>query len=850
MDQLHELCSKHEMTLNTIMEYVWGMVLHVYNNHSDAIFGKVVSGRNHGDVADLVGLFINTIPVRVKADDTMTVLEVLQALQKQAADSAVHDYCSLAEIQQQSSLRGNLLQSTLIFENYAGKEDLNEIGEKLHIKSLQTEEEIFNELRVVVVLDDKAGTMSIQIMYDGNLYAESRMQTVVSTLQYILTSLPEHINTKVSECPLMSDSDKAVVIERSKGKDMPFDYSKTYLDYFVAKAHEVPENLAVDDDTRQLTYAELDHQSDLVAHQLIAMGVRKQNFIGVMIERSVDFPVCVFGIHKAGAAYLPLDLEYPNERLSYMLSDSEAPLVITTHQVLQEKLQLGGFERLQTLLDQGKVLFVDDIDRNASCEPVNLCTPDCYTYIIYTSGSTGKPKGVVLHHLGLMSYILSTTEENGLTAADRISSHRSFSFDSHIEDLYAILLLGGSLHIMPSAIRKDLQAVYDFVVRHRITGGGYTTSIAALLANNFDMPVRYISAIGEKLAGVVSGDAQILNYYGPTECTDHISMFPMQKGVEYSDIPIGHVVANSWCFIVDRYGRLVPHGAIGELCIAGIQVGVGYWHLPEQTAKVFGDCPFVQKNINGTKVRMYHTGDLARYDDDGQLVCLGRMDGQVKVRGYRVELGEIESVAMSTDGLHEVAAAVKVLNGTAMIVLYYTVTSDSVTEADITKVVEDSALADYLYPSVYMKLDEMPRLPNGKINRKALPEPVVKDEEYIAPATETEEKLSAGIQEMLRMEKISVTANLLTLGLTSLHAMRVSMAASQGMNAKVTVADIMRMPTIRQIAELVEKAKKSTPGSNALFKKRETGDDHDAAPQSGNPLAAKTNPLKKNPLKK
>ena len=850
MGQLQELCSKHEVTMNTIMEYVWGMVLQVYNNHSDAIFGKVVSGRNHGDVADLVGLFINTIPVRITTDDAMTVLDVLHAIQQQAADSAVYDYCSLAEIQQQSSLRGNLLQSTLIFENYAGKEDIDEIGERLHIKSLQTDEEIFNELRLVVLLDDKAATMKISMMYDGNLYAASRMQTVISTLHHLLTTLPDFVNTKVSACPLMSDANLAEVIQRSKGKDMPFDESKTYLDYFVAKAHEVPENLAVDDDTRQLTYADLDHRSDLVAHKLVAMGVRKQNFIGVMIERSVDFPVCVFGIHKAGAAYLPLDLEYPNERLSYMLSDSEAPLVITTHQVLEEKMKLGGFERLQTLLDRGMVLFVDDIDWNENCEPINLCTPDCYTYIIYTSGSTGRPKGVVLHHLGLMSYILSTTEENQLTAADRISSHRSFSFDSHIEDLYAILLLGGSLHIMPSAIRKDLPSVYDFVVRHRITGGGYTTSIAALLVNNFDMPVRYISAIGEKLAGVVSGNAQILNYYGPTECTDHISMFPMQKGVEYADIPIGHVVANSWCFIVDRYGRLVPHGAVGELCIAGIQVGVGYWHLPEQTAKVFGDCPFVQKNIDGTTVRMYHTGDLARYDDEGQLVCLGRMDGQVKVRGYRVELGEIESVAMATDGLHEVAAAVKVLNGTAMIVLYYTVTNNTVTEADITKVVEDSALADYMYPSVYMQLDEMPRLPNGKINRKALPEPTVKDEEYMAPATPTEEKLATGIQEMLKMERISVTANLLTLGLTSLHAMRVAMAASQGMNAKVTVADIMRTPTIRQIAQLVEQHQKPAAGGNALFHKRTTDASPDAPAKSGNLLTAKTNPLKKNPLKK
>ena len=842
MQQLQELCSKYEVTLNTIMEYVWGTTLHVFNNNTDAVFGKVVSGRNHGDVSDLVGLFINTIPVRVKTDETMTVLDALRSLQQQAADSATHDYCSLAEIQQQSSLRGNLLQSTLIFENYAGKENMNAMGSTQNIKSLQTDEEIFNELRLVVLLDDE-GTMCINMMYDGNLYSEHRMQSVIATMQHLLTSLPVAINTKVTECAIMSEEDKAAVVKLSQGKDMPFDYSKTYLDHFIAKAAEVPDNLAVDDDSRQLTYAELDHRSNLVAHKLISMGVAKQNFIGLMIERSVDFPTCVFGIHKAAAAYLPLDLEYPNERLSYMLENSEAPIVISTHDVFEAKRNMGGFEMLQTMLDNGKVLFVDDIDWTEDCAPINLCTPDCYTYIIYTSGSTGKPKGVVLHHLGLMSYILSTTEENKLTADDRISSHRSFSFDSHIEDLYAILLLGGSLHIMPSAIRKDLQAVYDFVVRHKITGGGYTTSIAALLVNNFDMPVRYVSAIGEKLTGVVSRDAQILNYYGPTECTDHISMFPMEKDKEYTDIPIGHVVANSWCFIVDNYGRLVPDGAIGELCIAGIQVGVGYWHLPEQTAKVYGDCPFVEKNINGTKVRMYHTGDLARYNDKHQLECLGRMDGQVKVRGYRIELGEIESVAKTTDGLGEVVAAVKVVNGTAMIVLYYTVADASVAEADIVKVIEGSALADYMYPSVYMKLDDMPRLPNGKINRKALPEPVVAAEEYIAPQTEIEQKLADGIQEMLRIEKISVTSNLLSLGLTSLLAMRLAMAITQGMNVKISVGDIMKMPTIRQIAAHVEKNKQDAPKGNALFNKRNDDGGSPEKPKAGNPLAPKANPL-------
>ncbi|MDO5446156.1 MAG: amino acid adenylation domain-containing protein [Prevotellaceae bacterium] len=858
MQQLHDICSRHQITLNTIMEYVWGTTLHIFNNNSDAIFGKVVSGRNHGDVADLVGLFINTIPVRVRTEDNTTVLSALQSLQQQAADSAAHDYCSLAEIQQQSSLRSNLLQSTLIFENYAGKDTVNAIGEKMNIRPLQNDEEIFNELRLVIALDDANMSMSINMMYDGNLYSDRRMQTVMQTMQHLLTSLPSAIDSKVAETSLMSEADKAEVIRLSKGKDMPFDYSKTYLDYFIAKAHEVPDNLAVDDDTRQLTYAELEHRSNLLAHKLIEKGAHKQSFIGVMIERSIDFPTSVFAIHKAAAAYLPLDLEYPVERLAYMLENSEAPILITTHDVFDTKRGTAGFDMLQTMLDNGKILFLDEIDWTEDYKPINLCTPDCYTYIIYTSGSTGKPKGVVLHHLGLMSYILSTTEELQLTPSDRISSHRSFSFDSHIEDLYPILLLGGSLHIMPSSIRKDLQAVYDFVVRHNITGGGYTTSIAALIANNFELPVRYISAIGEKLTGVISRKAQILNFYGPTECTDHISVFPMEENKEYADIPIGHVVANSWCFIVDNHGRLVPYGAIGELCIAGIQVGVGYWHLPEQTAKVYGDCPFVDKNINGTPVRLYHTGDLARYDDNGQLLCLGRIDGQVKVRGYRIELGEIESVAMATQGINEVVAAVKKVNGTAMIALYYTVVDAATTDTDIMKVVEASALPDYMYPSAYMKLDEMPRLPNGKINRRALPEPEIAADEYIAPSNDIERRLAEGLEEMLKVERISVQSNLLSLGLTSLLAMRLSMAITQGHNVRVTVADIMKAPTIRQIANLVERSAEKTaaPKTNALFNKRSETPQPSGAPKANplaakpNPLAPKANPLKKNPLSK
>jgi amino acid adenylation domain-containing protein len=484
-----------------------------------------------------------------------------------------------------------------------------------------------------------------------------------------------------------------------------------------------------------------------------------------------------------------------------MLEDSETRVLITTHAVLEEKRKEGDF-------NAEIIIYLDEIDwekESATVEPVNLCTPDCYTYIIYTSGSTGKPKGVVLHHKGLLNYIFSTMEELHLTAEDRISSHRSFSFDSHIEDLYAILLLGGSLHIMPEDIRKDLQAIRNFVVEHQITGGGYTTSIATMLVNTFDMPVRYLSAIGEKLMGVVSRDAQIINAYGPTECTDHITIHYLEKDKVYKDIPIGHVIANSWCFIVDSAGQLAPMGACGELCIAGIQVGIGYWHLPERTAQSFVDCPFVEKNIDGSPVRMYHTGDLARFNEHGELECLGRIDNQVKLRGYRVELGEIETEAMKVDGIQQAVAMIRDINNDKHLVLYYTVDEGkSVSDEQIDEHMKASKLPAYMVPEVYMFVDAMPRTPNGKINRRGLPTPTLTVGDIVEPETEMEKQLFDVAREVLNSNNFGVTTNLMSIGMNSLSAMRLSAAIHGQLNINIPTKSILQSPTIRDMAAMTE----------------------------------------------
>ena len=370
-------------------------------------------------------------------------------------------------------------------------------------------------------------------------------------------------------------------------------------------------------------------------------------------------------------------------------------------------------------------------------------------YMIYTSGSTGKPKGAMLSHRGLTNFIHVVRKMENLTSADRIASHRSFSFDAHIEDLYAILTVGGSCHIMPETIRKDLPKIREFLFEHRITGGGYATAVATLLLQTYDdLPVRFMTAGGEKLKGVYSDHIEIINVYGPTECTDDTSYFSIEPGKEVADIPIGLPVGNSWNCILDIGGHLLPQGVPGELCIAGPQLALGYYNNPNLTAE-----RFVEITVHGKKVMVYKTGDLCRWNSEGQLEYIGRIDNQVKLRGFRIELGEIESAAMRVEGIKQTVALVK----NEQIILYYT--SESTPSL---RVYLEGILPGYMIPSVYVHLDEMPLTANGKIDRRALPEPEFVQEEFVAPCNEVERAIAEEFQQVLGLSSpVSTTIGLL-----------------------------------------------------------------------------------------
>ncbi|MBQ7482089.1 MAG: non-ribosomal peptide synthetase [Lachnospiraceae bacterium] len=625
------------------------------------------------------------------------------------------------------------------------------------------------------------GSLKIDICFDDEKHTSVQVDTVINMLQVIAEQIAGDPKISLAQLDLVSPEESGRIIEASKGIDLPVDRSKTWLDLFKEKVSASPGALAVSAENGTYTYKELDTASDMLALSLLDRGAKPGDFIVLKLDRVKEFVTAVTGIHKAGCAYVPVDPSYPDERISFMTEDSGADIILTESDIRSaaESYAING------LCDRAKELPGAD--------------PEGCAYMIYTSGSTGKPKGVKIAHKSLMNFTVSISHLAGIRNTDRIIAHRSFSFDAHIEDYFPTLSSGASVFILGEDKRRDYDEIAAYIRENHLTGGGFTTSVARVLMTGYDLPLRYIIAGGEALYGITGKSSiQIINEYGPTECTDDSTWFPLETGVVYNNVPIGRAMPNTWCFVLDKHEKLLPLGVAGELCVAGIQVGIGYHNRNELTEKVFRDCPYI------TGERMYHTGDLVRYNEDGNIEFLGRIDNQVKLRGYRIELGEIEAVAGRHPGVRESVATVSELPGGRHLILYYTVRENAVVdESRMRNHMDSSDLPDYMKPEIYMKLDRMPLLPNAKIDRKNLPLPKY-ETDIIGepPQTALETHLLNAARKCLPGIDFGVTDDMFSLGMTSLGAMRfASMINSLKLNLKCRVSDVIRYRTIKKLIE-------------------------------------------------
>ena len=734
----------------------------------------VSNGRSDLRVSDTVGMFVNTLAL---SGDTGVekVAEYLQETDRTFAESRSHEYYPFAKV---SSDYGFQPQVMLAYQ--VGLLEAYKMGGvEITAEDLATQTPMFP---VSIFINGGEAAESVLIQYDETLYSPALMQSFADTMAQVLHGM-------LADGPLgqvaLTGPAQEQLLDGFNAYSLPVDDTQTIVSLFRAQAALHPEAPAVSFEGKVLTYKELDDVSERIAAHIASLGLGREDVVSVLIGRSEMMAVASLGALKAGCAYQPLDPSYPEERLNFMIGDAAAKLLIAD----------AKFRPLITSYD-GPVLDTADIAALPAGAAPEGPAPENLFILLYTSGSTGVPKGCMLEHRNLVNFCAWYRNYYDLRPESRVAAYASYGFDACMMDLYPALTTGACVYIIPEETRHDMSLLNRFITENGITHSFMTTQVGVMFAANFpDNPsLKHLSVGGEKLVSMDPPSYGFHNGYGPTECTIFSTIFDVRK--KEPNIPIGHPLDNLRLYVTDPQGRRLPAGAVGELWISGPQVSRGYLNRPEKTAETFIPNPFAAEYPYD---RAYRTGDIVRYRLDGNIEFVGRNDGQVKIRGFRVETKEVEAVIREFPGVKDVTVQpFDNPSGGKFIAAYV------VCEGDL----DNKALSDfilqrkppYMVPAAFAKLDKIPLNVNQKVDRKALPAPVMTSGgDYVKPEGETETALCEIFAGVLGLDRVGATDSFFDLGGSSLMVTSVLVSAEKR-GLKFSYGDVFTYPSARTLA--------------------------------------------------
>ena len=816
--RLRALARQHRLTLNTLVQGAWALLLSRYSRERDVLYGATVAGRpaSLAGVDEMIGLFINTLPVRVRVPAELPVLEWLRRLQAAQVSAREYEHSPLVEVQAWSEApRGRpLFESLLVFENYPVDARALGRGAGLEASDVRWFDQTNYPLTLVAVPGQE---LTLELLYDGRRFNGDVIERMLGHLQTILDSFTADPSRPLSRVPLVTPAERRLLLSQwsDTRRDNPWRGRRVHQ-LFEEQARKAPERMALMCGREQLTYGELNARANRLAHYLLRLGVGPESRVCICLEPGAEMIVAVLGVLKAGGAYVPLDPAYPEERLALMLDDSRARVLLTESRLLEGRLR--EVRARAVCLDAERA----EIAREPPDDPAVEVASDSLLYAIYTSGSTGRPKGAGVTHGGFVNLLNWFVSEFGLTARDKVLIISSFSFDLTQKDIFAPLVAGGQLHLSGSAF-YDAAEISETVAEQEITLLNCTPSAFYPLVDGTGpdalrrlASLRYVFLGGEPInvsrlrewASAPHFKAEVVNTYGPTECTDTCSSFRLSDFEQSptSAPPIGKPNDNAELLILDRHLNLVPQGVAGELCVGGAGVGRGYLNDPAATAEKFIPHPFSAE----PGARLYKTGDLARHLPDGNIEFLGRLDQQVKVRGYRVEPGEIEAVMRQHEAVKECVVVARAdAHGDPRLVAYVVAGQGArpPAAAGLRRYLADR-LPAHMVPSVFVPLDELPLTPSGKVNRRALPAPdAAGDEgraEHVAPRTPVEEVLAGIWRELLGVRRVGVYDNFFELGGHSLLAMRCLSAMRRLFRMEIPLRVLFETANLEELARALK----------------------------------------------
>ena len=803
--QVRLLSRKLKISPAVIFHAAWGIVIGRCSNKEYAVFGTLFSGRLQGSLGadQSLGLFINTLPVILHLD--RNVSEYLDHVKQELQGLMPYEQTPLSNIQHWSGVSNDTpLFSALL--NYRHSEPQS-ISDNVDIDlgiTLQLDKERTN-YPFDLSIDDYGVDFGLTACIDG-----IEPDRVISYMETALIKLLEEIecpsNVEVSSLSILAE-EELQLLNSFNATDIGNIQNETILDIFETQAQQIPDAVAVVYKNEKITYRELNEKSNQLAHYICNQNVSENTLIGVCVSRSIEMIVGVLGVLKSGNAYIPIDPEYPLNRISYIIEDAKLDLIIST---ISDIKQLDINEEVKCiLLDRDHEFITKEV---ATIPGIKL-TPEHLAYVIYTSGTTGKPKGVAITHFSLYNISLSWQKEYDLDENTRLLQMASFSFDVFTGDLCRSLLYGGQMIICPGTIRFDLQELYKLMSDHKINIIELTPSLGIPLMdhiydNKLDIEWLKLFILGSdvctsvdfcRLESRFGKQVRIINSYGVTEATIDSSYYEAEDLNSLSNlanVPIGKPMRNTHFYILDSFKNVLPIGVIGELYIGGSGLAQGYLHKEEQTKEKFVIHPFKPGE------RLYRTGDLARWLSDGNVEFIGRGDTQVKIRGYRIELGEIENVLASYETVINCCVLAKTDAYGNNRLVSYVVLKESLDKQAIEEYLKQS-IPEYMIPRIWVELDKMPLTPNSKIDRKSLPDPdnlELSTQEYTAPGNELEEQLVGIWQELLGIERIGVYDNFFELGGHSLLVTRLVSVIRKELNVEVSIRDIFKYTNIHELA--------------------------------------------------
>ncbi|NEO30633.1 MAG: amino acid adenylation domain-containing protein [Symploca sp. SIO3C6] len=812
---LQSFARQHRLTLNNLVQATWGLLLSRYSQETDVVFGATVSGRPPSIVGieSMVGLFINTLPMRIKVSADTPVLTLLKDLQLQQIESEQYSYSSLIEIQGWSDVpRGtSLFESIVVFENLPVDTVLESHNCSFNLGNRQIFEQTNYPLTVVVVPRQQ---LLVRISYDTSRFDDGIITRMLGHFQTLLEGIIANPQQQISQLPLLTEAEKQQLLVDWNNTQADYPSNQCIHHLFEEQVKRTPDAVAVVFQQQQLTYAQLNSRANQLAHYLLENHqIKPETLIGICVERSLEMIVGILGILKAGGAYVPLDPDYPSERLRFIVEDSQVSVLLTQQQFVESVANR-----------QGQVICLDTnweiIAQNSNSNPKNTATANNLAYIIYTSGSTGKPKGVLVNHSNVVRLFAATDDWYNFNSQDVWTLFHSYAFDFSVWEIWGALLYGGKLVVVPYLVTRSPESFYDLLSKENVTVLNQTPSAFRQLiqaeesiATTSNLKLRLVIFGGEALElnslrpwFERHGDQkpQLVNMYGITETTVHVTYRPLSLAdLDGAASVIGRPIPDLHVYLLDQYLQPVPIGVPGEMYVGGAGVTRGYLNRSELTAQRFISSPF-----NDSK--LYKTGDLARYLANGELEYLGRIDNQVKIRGFRIELGEIEALLAEHPQVWESVVMMREDEpGNKRLVAYAVPQSESsLTTAQLRQFLE-AKLPAYMVPNAFVILESLPLTANGKINRRALPVPDVRErtKKYIAPQTPTEEILAQIWGQVLKVEQVSIEDNFFELGGHSLLATQLVSRIRDTFQMELPLRELFSSATVSQLANSIEKLK-------------------------------------------